>query len=136
MDNTFHKSERLCSKKAIEALFEEGSSNIVAFPLRAVYRSVPQPGVRVMISVSKHKFRHAVDRNRVKRQIRESYRLNKHIILSALESDQSPVPGMDIAFLWLSNTHQPSRLIEKKVVTVLQRIVKSLFPEEEKPVSL
>ena len=80
----FPKSERLCSRKAIEALFAGGNRAFSAFPLRVVYRVIPQvpsPSLspQVLISVSKRHFKHAVDRNRAKRQIREAWRLNRDI---------------------------------------------------------
>ncbi|MDO6759693.1 ribonuclease P protein component [Tamlana sp. 2_MG-2023] len=79
MSFTFNKKEKLKSKKLIEQLFAEGKS-VIAYPLRLVYlpttfeTNIPaQTGV----SVSKRYFKLAVDRNRIKRLMRESYRLNK-----------------------------------------------------------
>lgn len=96
----FSKEERLYSKKAIDKLFTEGSS-FIAYPLRVVYSyendlttetlNLPQ----VMISVSKKKFKRANKRNRVKRLIRESYRLNKHLLTDVYTNN------LNIAFLYL-----------------------------------
>ena len=76
---TFKKEERIVSNLLIETLFEKGNSqSLSAYPLRAVYlRTEHRKGcapVQLLISVPKKKFKHAVDRNRVKRQIREAYR--------------------------------------------------------------
>lgn len=80
---TFRKPEHLCLKTEIEALFGAGNTSMSAFPLRITYRKLPYTGqgpqVKVLLSVSKRHFKHAVDRNRAKRQIREAYRLqNTH----------------------------------------------------------
>lgn len=79
MDVTFSRKEKLKSKKMIEALFESGQS-VSAFPLRMVYLPIAVDEdipAKVGVSVSKRNFKHAVDRNRIKRLLREAYRLNK-----------------------------------------------------------
>jgi ribonuclease P protein component len=125
MDNGFglKKTERLCSKKAIDALFSgTDSKSLSAFPIRVVYRHTEEAGFRILVSVSKKRFRHAVDRNRVKRQLREAYRLNKHL-LSPQEGTASG--GMDIAFIWLTDQHKPSQLISTKIISLLGKIAQS-----------
>jgi ribonuclease P protein component len=75
----FGKAEKLKSRKEIESLFAEGKS-IVVFPLRVKYRFRPLSEgapVQVAVSVSKKGFRRATDRNRIKRLLREAYRLQK-----------------------------------------------------------
>lgn len=74
----FDKSERLCGRKQIDTLFREGNRSVSCFPVRLVWMEYPMgvPGnIKVLISVPKRKLRHAVDRNRVKRQLRETYRI-------------------------------------------------------------
>lgn len=112
--HTFPKSERLCSKKVIDELFLGGHKSYSAYPLRVIFMERQEPGVQILISVSKRRFKHAVDRNRVKRQIREAYRLNKHIL--------QPTHGLCLAFLWLSSEHVPSQTVTQKVVNLLQRV--------------
>ncbi len=78
---TFNQKEKLKSKKLIEKLFTEGKS-VSVFPLRLVYLpTIFDDGVLVKtgVSVSKRHFKTAVDRNRVKRLMREAYRLNKAV---------------------------------------------------------
>ena len=125
MDNGFglKKTERLCSKKAIDSLFNgTDSKSLSAYPIRVVYRHTEEAGFRILVSVSKKRFRHAVDRNRVKRQLREAYRLNKHL-LSPQEGTASS--GMDIAFIWLTDQHKPSQLISTKIISLLGKIAQS-----------
>jgi ribonuclease P protein component len=77
--NTFRKAERLSRKKWIQELFDKGSS-FNFYPFRILYMDHPEPPAafnQVMFSVSKRLFKRAVDRNTVKRRMREAYRLNK-----------------------------------------------------------
>ena len=82
MKNTLGKEERLKSKKLIEKLYEEGSS-VKSFPLRLVYVQTEHTSdfpVQAAFSVPKRMFKKAVERNRIKRLLREAYRLDKHIV--------------------------------------------------------
>ena len=124
---TFSKKERVVSKKLIESLFEKGDSqSLAAFPMRVVYMQVERQAgdspVQILISVPKKRFKHAVDRNRVKRQVRESYRLNKQIICDVIPENKQ----MLIAFIWLSDKHYPTNEVQKRVVTLLQKIARKL----------
>lgn len=126
---TFGKAEKLVSKKLIEQLFSGGDSrSMAAFPLRVVYmkkeRGEGEPPVQVMISVSKKHFKHAVKRNRVKRQVREAYRLNKRLLWDALE--QMPETQLVIAFIWQSDSLAESKLVTDKMVTILNRMSEKL----------
>lgn len=79
MSATYSKKEKLKSKKLIDQLFTEGQS-VSAFPLRLVYLSTVFDDdvlVKTGVSVSKRNFKTAVDRNKIKRLLREAYRLNK-----------------------------------------------------------
>jgi ribonuclease P protein component len=97
------KNQRLCSSKAIDALFSKGHSAI-AYPLRAVYHLQPanpgEPQARFMITVPKKKIRHAVGRVLMRRRIREAYRLNRHRLFPTLEASGKTA---DIALVYLSN---------------------------------
>lgn len=83
MNYRYPKAEKLKSKKLIEALFTEGRS-VKSFPLRLVYLPgilpVEDINIQAGVSVSKRNFKRAVSRNRIKRLMRESYRLHKHQI--------------------------------------------------------
>jgi ribonuclease P protein component len=87
MKHTLGKLERLKSKKLIEKLYQEGSS-VKSFPLRMVYIQTKHTSdfpVQVGVSVPKRNFKLAVDRNRIKRLLRESYRLQKEIVYDSVE---------------------------------------------------
>ena len=122
---TFRKRERMVSNLLIEALFENGSSQSVsAFPLRAVYQMIDRRDghgpAQILISVPKKRFKHAVDRNRVKRQIREAYRHHKQLLWEGMADNQEMLLG----FIWLSDRHYPTREVETRVVKILQRVAK------------
>jgi len=82
MKNLFKKEERLCNKRLINALYQSGSSFIL-YPFKVVYHATDELGVpaQVLISVPKRRFKRAVDRNLLKRRIREAFRLQKNSLL-------------------------------------------------------
>lgn len=124
---TFSKKERIVSSKLMETLFEKGDSlAVTAFPLKAVYLPIdrPQGGApaQVLISVPKKRFKHAVDRNRVKRQVREAYRQHKEVIYESIAADKQLL----VAFIWLSDKHYISAEVERRVSKLLQKIAQQL----------
>jgi len=87
--HTFPRKEKLKSKKVFEDLFMDGK-NISEFPIKLIYRNTNfKDGVPIKVGVvaPKKKFRHAVDRNRIKRLLREAYRLNKALIFNNIEGN-------------------------------------------------
>ena len=87
-DFTFKRGERLKSRKVIEQLFKRGQS-FAQYPLRIVWVDMEERRsefpAQFALSVSKKKFKRAVDRNRIRRLVREAYRLNKHVLYEGLE---------------------------------------------------
>lgn len=122
---TLNKSERLCSKKLIERLFGGGNKSFPTFPIRVVYMYLEaeenSADISVLISVPKKRFKHAVKRNRVKRQIREAYRHHKHILIDALQASEQP-KKMALAFIWLDNKLHQTEAVSYKVKKLLQHI--------------
>lgn len=79
MMHTFSKSERFCGQKRIRQLYQTGA-HFVVWPLRITYHRTDDGKSEVLLWASKSLFKHAVDRNRIRRQMRECYRLQKHIV--------------------------------------------------------
>lgn len=124
--NTFKKSERLCSRILMERLFQGGSRSVGAYPLRAVFLPVEQDtqkGVSVLISVPKKRFHDAVDRNRVKRQIREAYRKQKHALVEQMENSGQ---GLLLAFIYVADKIESTAYIEKRLSRLLDKIAAEL----------
>lgn len=91
MNFTYPKNERLKSKTTIGLLFSEGKS-VSKYPLRLVYRQAEENSeekIKIGVSVSKKYFKRAVDRNYFKRVLRETYRLNKHLLLDNINEPYS-----------------------------------------------
>jgi len=132
--NTLSKQERLSSKTMIERLFAGGSQSFAAFPMRVVYMSVEPaegetlPGASILISVPKKRFKRAVKRNRVKRQVREAYRKHKHVLLDALATRNQ---HLVVAFIWLDSRLHDSDEVEWKVKRLLYHIAEGLEEKEK-----
>ena len=119
---TFKKSERIQSKKLIRELFEKGSSFFI-YPFRVIYLPNPdksQANNQVLISVPKKKIKKAVERNLIKRRIREAYRLNKSSLF-ANKKDKSPLL---VGFIFVANEVLNYHEIESKLKLVLLRLKK------------
>ncbi len=124
--NTFKKSERLCSRILMEHLFQGGSHSVSAYPLRAVFLPIDQSeqeGVSVLMSVPKKRFHDAVDRNRVKRQLREAYRKHKHALVNQMADREQ---GLLIAFIYVSAQIESTAYIEKRMIRLLDKIAEAL----------
>ncbi|WP_071147586.1 ribonuclease P protein component [Bacteroides ihuae] len=125
--NTLSKSERLNSKIAIEKLFSGSAKSFSLFPLRVVFMQTAKKegaaGASLLISVPKKRFKRAVKRNRIKRQIREAYRKNKHPLLNLLEEKEQ---NLMIAVIYLSNELISSAEVEEKLNSLLVRIAEKI----------
>ena len=125
----FPKREHVVGKRLMEQLFGSGSRSAVAYPLRVVYcqvdRQLTGVPMQVLISVPKKCFKHAVDRNRVKRQVREVYRRLKQPLCDAVPADQCILLG----FIWLSDRLAPSALVYSRIDKLLTRIAEKATVE-------
>lgn len=131
---TLGRQERIKSRKTVEQLFAGGKSHSMAdFPLRIVYmqtkRMAEEPPVQMMVSVSKRHFKHAILRNRVKRQVREAYRLNKQALTDAVA--QRFDMSLKIAFIWQADKTFPSTAVHQHMRTLLQRMTEKLVQHME-----
>ena len=115
---TLSKEERLSWKRYIDLLFAKGQS-FVAFPLRVVYLAVEEETlapVSILVSVPKKKFRRAVKRNLIKRQVREAYRVRKYDLIDPLTGKNK---RMLVAFLYLDKEIHPFADMEKAMTKAL-----------------
>jgi len=124
---TFKKAERLSKEKTIQELFNRGSS-FYLYPFKVVYMLNPDQAAtapQVLISVSSRNFPKAVDRNLIKRRVREAYRLQKEVIQHGSKK------GV-FAFLYTSKTILPFAEVRNKLFLVLEKIEKLDFDSEVK----
>ena len=122
---TFGKQEKLCAKRAIDRLFVGGNSrSVVAFPIRLVYMPVEREQdeslLKVLVTVSKKHFKHAVDRNRTKRLLREAWRLHRNEILQLLRLKQTG--GLDVALIWLDDKLWTAKDVDNRMSLLLKRL--------------
>ncbi|MEP3837446.1 MAG: ribonuclease P protein component [Algibacter sp.] len=117
MNYTYGKKEKLKSKKLIDQLFTEGKS-VSAYPLRLVYLGTAFNGnliAKTGVSVSKRNFKTAVDRNRIKRLLREVYRLNKSNYFNNLTTQHA------FMILYIGKDKPSLDLVENKMKILFEK---------------
>jgi len=118
---TLKKHEILRSKKDIKELFDNGSSFFL-YPFKVYFLPKQNQNTnQVLFSVSKRYYKKAVDRNLIRRRIREAYRINKNILLA----DQKELYSLSIALIYLSKSRLPYGEIEIKLKQVFVRLNKT-----------
>lgn len=121
----FGREERLKSEKIIEQLFKEGKavhSNCLTLVYLPIQLSVKNP-VQAMFSVSKRHFKQAVDRNRLKRQLREAYRLQKNTFYEKVSGAEKQLA---ICFVYKSKTKNPYAQIVAEMNSLTQIMLQRL----------
>ncbi|PKP50070.1 MAG: ribonuclease P protein component [Bacteroidetes bacterium HGW-Bacteroidetes-11] len=116
---TFSKDEKLCSATAITELFSKGKQ-IFKHPVKLLWlqsESTEGPCIKVIISVSKRNFKRAVDRNKIKRILRECYRKNKHIVESVLIGKK-----FHMGLIYVGKQIPEYNTIEPIIIGLLQRL--------------
>jgi ribonuclease P protein component len=119
---SFRKDEILRKKKLIDRLFAEGTSFFI-FPFKIIWLPMPMEPefpAQVLIVVTKRSFKHAVDRNRIKRQTREIYRKSKHELYECLQKNNAQA---GIAIIYTANIHLSSDDLEIKIKAVFRRLI-------------
>ena len=120
MNVSFSKKEKLKRKKLIEQLFLEGCS-VTVFPLRLVYLQTSfKDDMKIGVSVSKRNFKKAVDRNRIKRLLREVYRLNKGLYFNNITTQYA------LMILYIGTEKPSFKSIEAKMTPMFKKFNKSV----------
>ncbi len=117
MNSTFNKTEKLKSKKLIDQMFVEGKS-VSAFPLRLVYLETDikdGKGIKTGVSVSKRNFKSAVDRNRVKRLLREAYRQHKGLYFNNITTQYA------FMILYIGNNEPTLSYLETRMSLLFEK---------------
>ena len=123
---TFRKYERLCSKRCIQDLYTNGE-RLMSYPFSVVWCVCDKDDIpsraQVIISVSKKKMKHAVDRNYTKRLMRECYRLYKDKLYTVLD-----VKGCKIllAINYIQNKQRNYASMERKYIKMLDQLIESI----------
>jgi ribonuclease P protein component len=133
----FTKQEKLTGETVVTELFLSGAS-FIAYPVRVVWSACiteNEPSLKVLMSVPKKKLKHAVDRNRVKRLLREAYRLQKNDLTTLVEEHRIQVR---MAFVWIPSEVLDYPKVEKKVSDALSKMQKLLTSEliEDKKIDI
>jgi ribonuclease P protein component len=122
---TLKKEERLCSRKLIGKLFAAGSAFLI-YPLKVVHLEMDATGtfpVKAGFAVGTKNFKRAVRRNLIKRRMREAYRLNKHLLVSA-----GQLTPRAVMFIYVGKKVFDYHTIEKSMVRSLSRIASTTPP--------
>lgn len=126
--NKFNKEERLCSKKSLDLLFKNGSSFLL-YPFRITFLFVDEPHkypTQVVINVAKKRYKHAVDRNLIKRRTREAYRLHKEAHLYTALANRDDLLLLSLQFV--GKEKYEFAFFEKKLITAFKKLTTQIIP--------
>lgn len=123
--NTFKKGERLKSRHEIDRLFSRGSLSFGQYPLRLVWREVDvkrsDSPIQLSISIPKKRVRKAVDRNRIRRLIREAYRLHKVDLYDQLDKD---LPQLAWMIIFVGKEQPDFKEVNKTMIKLMAKFLK------------
>ena len=120
---TFSKQERLCRRDDFQKLFSEGKS-FYCYPFKCIYlwKEADCFSAKMAISASKKKFKHAVDRNKIKRLIRENYRLKKELLYQKFADMPQSI---DFILIYTETKIFTFSFFEKKIIELIIKIIKN-----------
>lgn len=127
---TLTKKERITGKNKIENLFTKGKS-FLKYPLKIVYIECERDSeylVSILVSVPKKRLKLAVKRNKIKRLIREAYRLNKNIITNDLSHSNRQI---SLSFVYVKDDLTDYETIERSMCKALNELAYQLKTKEE-----
>ncbi len=127
MSNTtsynFSKVEKLKSRKQIEQLFANGSSFLV-FPVKVIFAIADKTNdeypIKIGVSASSKKFKKAVDRNRIKRLLKENYRLNKLPLHQSCKSTNTTVA---VFFIFIDKALPSNAVLQNKMPLIIEKLI-------------
>ena len=125
MKNTLPKSDRLTNRVSISQIYN-GGKHLNEFPFKIVWRKEEEAdylGLKVVFSVPKRKFKRAVDRNQIKRLIREVYRSNKQLCFESAETKNMSV---SLFIVYLGKEIPSYQLVEDKIILLLNRLTNDI----------
>jgi ribonuclease P protein component len=128
--NKFNKEERLCSKKSLDLLFKNGSSFLL-YPFRLTFLFVDeshQYPAQVVINVAKKRYKHAVDRNLIKRRTREAYRLQKEQLLYTSLANRKDLLLLSLQFI--GKEKYDYAFFEKKLAMAFKKLTTQFASNE------
>lgn len=121
------KNERIKSKKSIETLFQQGEA-FFSYPYRIVFsvtQNAETPALCFAISVPKRFFKRAHDRNRIKRQTREAYRLQKQTLQANVQTHQH---ALNVMMIYQAREPMDSPSLHKHIHLCLEQLQKRIYP--------
>ena len=121
----FNKQEKLKSRKLTKQLFAEGKSFLV-FPIKVVYLPITELvdfPIKIGVSASSRTFKNAVDRNRIKRVLKEQYRLNKLPLHEHIFATKQQIA---VFFIFIDKTLPQKGLVEKKMPTIINKLIQTI----------
>lgn len=121
---TLRKNEKLKSRKLLQQVFAKSNSFLV-FPIKVFYLPIHPAGpsshaLKIGVGVSSKHYKRSVDRNKIKRQMREAYRLQKLPLHTCIQSTQQQIA---IFFLYIHKEKSPSPFIQQKMGLIIEKLI-------------